>query len=95
MDALRPENNDERRAHWAAKYFGAGFHRRAYSTARNPQGSDTGVSRKADTLARQSLKNPRGAGFADAAFFPDQPDPDDALHPSGRPLTYDELAHGF
>lgn len=27
-EAIRPLNNDERRASWAAKYFCAGFHRR-------------------------------------------------------------------
>lgn len=28
MDAIRPLSNDDRLAHWASKYFAAGFHRR-------------------------------------------------------------------
>lgn len=28
-------------------------------------------------------------------FVPDPPDPDDYRHPSGRPLTYDELTQGY
>ncbi|HXS04854.1 MAG TPA: hypothetical protein VN731_10285 [Rhodanobacter sp.] len=28
MESIRPRSNDERMAHWAAKYFALGFHRR-------------------------------------------------------------------
>ncbi len=28
MEAIRPPSNDERRAHWAARYFALGLHRR-------------------------------------------------------------------
>jgi hypothetical protein len=27
-ESVRPPSNDERRAEWAAKYFGAGYHNR-------------------------------------------------------------------
>jgi hypothetical protein len=27
-ESVRPLSNDERRAHWAARYFGAGYHLR-------------------------------------------------------------------
>ena len=27
MEAIRPLSNDDRRAHWASKYFALGFHR--------------------------------------------------------------------
>ena len=65
------------------------------STARNPQASDRAVRRHDFTPSVPMLAKPAARRFAEGVIFPDPPDPADFIHPSGRQLTYDELAHGF
>lgn len=72
-EPYRTLDNDERLACWAAKYYSAGHHRRIYSTARNPQASDTAAKRQDCALSDPLFPKPeRGARIADAALIPNE-----------------------
>jgi len=64
-EPYRTLGNDERLACWAAKYYSAGHHRRIYSTARNPQASDTDARRQDCALSDPLFPKPVAQRFAE------------------------------